>query len=181
VKWECSALVDDGTGQARIYADRESALLLLGDRLNVEAIEKGAWVLDDGVFFQPALPASSYLMQCITDASIKARRCTISSDNNGERKNGRSSSGVPLSIFNLLPAAAKAEYHLQQHCRHWYQHQVAKAWIAKVGIDFGAAPTASLPPLNLIFEDACLAAEESCGDNIAGWGILASFMNHTPI
>ena len=208
VKWECSALIDDGTGQARIYADRESALLLLGDRLNVEAIEKGAWVLDDGVFFQPALPASSYLMRCIKDASIKARRCTISSDNNGERKNGRSSSGVPLSIFNLLPAAAKAEYHLQQHCRHWYQHhhqrkmdlfcrckplsndvtsvnqteiQVAKAWIAKVGIDFGAAPTASLPPLNLIFEDACLAAEESCGDNIAGWGILASFMNHTPI
>ena len=208
VKWECSALIDDGTGQARIYADRESALLLLGDRLNVEAVEKGAWVLDQGVFFQPALPASSYLMQCITDASIKARRRTIISDNNGERKKGRSSSGVLPSIFNLLPAAAKAEYHLQQHCRHWYQHyqqrkmdlfcrckplsndvtsvnqteiQVAKAWIAKVGVDFGAAPTASLPPLNLIFEDACLAAEESYDDNIAGWDILRSFKNHTSI
>jgi hypothetical protein len=63
VKWECSALIDDGTGQARIYADRESALLLLGDSLDMKAIEKDAWELYEGVFFQPALPASSYLMK----------------------------------------------------------------------------------------------------------------------
>jgi hypothetical protein len=58
--------------------------------------------------------------------------------------------------------------------------QVAKAWIANVGVDFGAAPTASLPPLNLILEDACLAAEESYDDNIAGWDILRSLKKHTP-
>jgi len=208
VKWECSALIDDGTGQARLYADRESALLLLGDNLNVEAIEKGAWELDEGVFFQPALPASSHLMQCITDASIKTRSCTINNDNIGERKKDRSCNGDPPSIFSLLPATAKAEYLLQQHCRHWYQHhhhrnmdlfcrckplsedvtsvnqteiQVAKAWIAKVGVDFGATATASLPPLSLILEDACLAAEESYDDNIAGWGILRSLKKSSPI
>jgi hypothetical protein len=201
VRWECSALIDDGSGQAKLYADREGALLLLGDSLNVEAIEKGAWELDEGVFYQPALPSSSYLMHCIADASRKTRSCTFSS-NNGRRENGGSCNGDLYSIFNLLPPAAKAEYLLQQHCRQWYQHNhkrkmdlfcrckplsddvtsvnqteihIAKAWIAKVCVDFGSAPTASLPPLNLILEDACIAAEESDDDNISGWCILRSF------
>jgi hypothetical protein len=105
------------------------------------------------------------------------------------------------SIYSLLPAAAKAEYLLQQHCRHWYQHhhqrkldlfcrckplsedvtsvnhtdiQVAKALITNVEVDFVAATTASLPPLKLILEDACIASEESCDDNLSGWGILRS-------
>ena len=109
------------------------------------------------------------------------------------------------SIFYMMPIAAKAEYLLQQHCRQWYQHNhqrkmdlfcrckplsehvtsvnqteidIAKAWIAKVGVDFGSAPTSSLPPLNLILEDACLAAEESYDDNISGWCILGHLSDH---
>lgn len=197
VKWECSALIDDGTGQAKLYAERESALLLLGDNLNVQTIENGARELEEGIFFQPALPASTHLMQCISDASMRARRSHVKRDTRGGIKQGRASNEEMPSIYSLLPAAAKAEYLLQQHCRHWYQNhrqnkldlfcrckplsedvtsvnhtdiQVAKAFITNVEVDFVAATTASLPPLKLILEDACIAAEESYDDNISGWG-----------
>ena len=201
VKWECSALIDDGTGQAKLYAERESALLLLGDSLNVQTIENGARELEEGIFFQPALPASTQLMQCISHASTKARTSHVKRDTRGGIKHDRDKNEKMPSIYSLLPAAAKAEYLLQQHCRHWYQHhhqrkldlfcrckplsedvtsvnhtdiQVAKALITNVEVDFVAATTASLPPLKLILEDACIAAKQSCDDNISGWGILRS-------
>jgi len=196
VKWECSAIIDDGTGQCKLYAERESALLLLGGSLDVASIENGAWELDGGVFFQPSLPASSYAMEFIKDATIKARRCNVETKRNKRIK--IHSKDLP-SAFSLLPAGVKAEYLLHKHCRQWYQHnhhlkmdlfcrckplsehvtsvnqteiQVAKAWIAKVGLDFGTAPTASLPPLKLTLEDACLASEETYDDTSAGWNLL---------
>ncbi|KAL7543803.1 hypothetical protein ACHAXR_013145 [Thalassiosira sp. AJA248-18] len=201
VKWECSAIVDDGTGQAKLYAEREGALLLLGGGLDVATIENGAWELDGGVFFQPTLPASSHLMECLKDATLKARKCIAERKLNKQEKSHNED--LP-STFSLLPADAKAEYLLHQHCRQWYQHhqnrkmdlfcrckplsesvttvnqteiQVAKAWIAKVGLDFGTAPTATLPPLKLTLEDACLASEESHDDNVTGWNLLGSFKN----
>ena len=53
--------------------------------------------------------------------------------------------------------------------------QVAKAWVAKTGLDFGTAPTATLPPLKLTLEDACLASEESFDDKMTGWNLLNSY------
>ena len=198
VKWECSFIIDDETGQAKVYAEREAALLLLGDSLAVATVEKGAWELDEGVFFQPALPASTHLMECIKDATIKARRSIRERKLSKKEKNPNED--LP-STYSLLPADAKAEYVLQQHCRHWYQHnhhrkmdlfcrckplsedvttvnqteiQVAKAWTAKAGLDFGTAPTSTLPPLKLTLEDACVASDENNDDNIIGWNLLNS-------
>ena len=197
VKWECSAIIDDSTGQAKLYAERESALLLLGSSLDVATIENGAWELNDGVFFQPALPASSHLMQCIKDATIKARRCIAEIKLN--KKKDKKEENLPTT-FSLLPADAKAEYLLHQHCRQWYQNhhqrkldlfcrckplsenatsvnqtqiQVAKAQ-SKLGLDFGTVSSATLPPLKLTLEDSCLTSEDSQEDNISGWDHLRS-------
>ena len=198
VKWECSAIIDDSTGQAKLYAEREAALLLLGSSLDVATIENGAWELNDGVFFQPALPASSYLMQCIKDATIKARRCIAETKLN--KKKEKKEENLPTT-FSLLPADAKAEYLLHQHCRQWYQNhhqrkldlfcrckplsenatsvnqtqiQVAKAQ-SKLGLDFGTISSATLPPLKLTLQDACLTSEDSQEDNISGWDHLRSY------
>ncbi|KAL7554824.1 hypothetical protein ACHAWF_018464 [Thalassiosira exigua] len=196
VKWECSAIIDDGTGQAKLYAERDGALLLLGDNLDVAMIERGVWELDGGVLFQPAMPASSRLMKCINDARAKSRNHVQQLD----RKKKGAQDDLP-SAFSLLPACVKAEYLLHQHCRQWHQNnhgrkmdlfcrckplsedatsinqteiQVAKAWVAKTGLDFGTAQTATLPPLKLSMEDACLASEEYNDDNITGWNLLKS-------
>lgn len=198
VKWECSAIIDDGTGQAKIYAEREAALLLLGGRLDVTAIEEGAWEMEGGVFFQPAIPASSFLMQCIKDATFTARRCIAESKLNKKKESDKED--LP-STFSLLPTDAKAEYLLHQYCRQWYQFNhsrkmdlfcrckplsedvttvnqtginIAKAMIAKVGLDYCNSQTASLPPLKLTLEDACLASEESYDDHISGWNHFSS-------
>ena len=199
VKWECSALIDDGTGQAKIYTEREAALLLLGGSLDVAVIEDGVWEVDNGIFFQPSLPASSYLMQCIKDATIKARRYTSESKLNKNRTEKTSHDEDLPTSYSLLPADAKAEYLLHQHCRQWYQQyhnrkmdlfchckplsedtttvnqteiQVAKAWVANVALDFGATSTATLPPLKLTLVDACVACEDSHDGNISGWNRL---------
>eukprot|EP00578_Thalassiosira_sp_NH16_P022919 CAMPEP_0181081368 /NCGR_PEP_ID=MMETSP1071-20121207/3065_1 /TAXON_ID=35127 /ORGANISM="Thalassiosira sp., Strain NH16" /LENGTH=1499 /DNA_ID=CAMNT_0023162911 /DNA_START=189 /DNA_END=4685 /DNA_ORIENTATION=+ len=193
VKWECSAIIDDGTGQAKMYAEREAALLLLGRSLDVATIEKGVWELDGGLFFQPALPASSHLVSCIKDASSRARQFITDSRVNKKEKDFNANLA---STFSLLPADAKAEYLLHQHCRQWYQQhhcrkmdlfcrckplsedvksvnqseiQVAKAWIARCGLVDAKVPTATLPPLKLTLEDACLTSEEGCDDNATGW------------
>ncbi len=190
VKWECSTTIDDGTGQAKLYAERECALLLLGS-FAVAEIEKGAWELEEGVIFQPSLPISSRLSQCLKDVSTTARR----KDAIAVMKNVNQNEFLNLCI-NLLPSDVRAEYLLHQHCRHWYQHnhsrkidllcrckplsedvtsvnqtdiQVAKAWTSEAGIDIGIASTATLPPLKLVLEDACHASEENLEDNIAGW------------
>ena len=189
---------DNGTGQAKIYAEREAALLLLGGRLDVTAIEEGAWEMEGGVFFQPAIPASSFLMQCIKDATFTARRRIAESKLNKKKESDKED--LP-STFSLLPTDAKAEYLLHQYCRQWYQFNhsrkmdlfcrckplsedvttvnqtginIAKAMIAKVGLDYCNSQTASLPPLKLTLEDACLASEESYDDHISGWNHFSS-------
>ena len=40
VKWEVSATIDDGTGQAKLYADRDAALLVLGNDLDSRTVER---------------------------------------------------------------------------------------------------------------------------------------------
>eukprot|EP00985_Skeletonema_marinoi_P018839 scaffold10660_cov136-Skeletonema_marinoi.AAC.8 len=195
VKWECSAIVDDGTGQAKLYAEREAALLLLGTDLDIVSVESGAWYCEEGVFFQPSLPPSSSLAQSIRAASAKARKHISSSKrkyNLGEELS---------STYSLLPDNAKAEYLLQQHCRHWsHQHgqrrldlfcrckplsedlslngteiNVAKAMVAHVGLEFGMTGTATLPPLKLTLEDACVCSEERMEDKLVGWDLLKAF------
>ena len=192
VKWECSAIVDDGTGQAKLYAEREAALLLLGTDLDVTAIERGAWCCEEGILFQPSLPPSSNLSQSIRTASIEARR-HLSSD-----KKTCSVEEELSSAYRLLQDKLKAEYLIQHHCRHWLHHHgqrrldlfcrckplsedlslngteinVVKAMAAQVDLQFGMTNTATLPPLKLILEDACVWSEERNEEKYVGWQLL---------
>jgi len=189
VKWECSAIIDDGSGQAKLYAEREAALLLLGNGLLVNDIETGAMESPSGILFQATLPISANLMQ-----SIKTATSTVK---NSEKHT------IPNKdcrlMHDFLPPNAKAEYLLQYHCRQWHQryfHQhmdilcrckplsadvtavnqseipVAHAWISKVGIDFGSALTFTLPPLKLTLEEVCMGGEGIEYDIWQGWDTL---------
>jgi hypothetical protein len=198
IKWECSGVVDDGTGQAKLYAEREAALLLMGPTLDADSVEKGAWMNQNGIFFQPALPPSNYLQRCFKEASIEAKKHNtqlMKEDREAFRKS------KPATANDFVTAQAKAEYLLQRHCRQWYEKhhhlkvdlfcrckplstdatsvnrteiEVAKA-VDGCCLDFGTIQTSTLPPLKLILEDMCLANETNQNDSTTAWGMLAEF------
>lgn len=186
IKWECSAVIDDCTGQAKLYAEREAALLLLGSELDIDAVERGAWTSQDGVFFQLALPPSSYLQRCIKEATSEAKKHNTQMMKEDREKYFKSKPATTYDFISTFPLA-KSEYLLQQHCREWYQKHsnlkldllcrckplsnevtsvnrsdihVAKA-VDGYGLDFGAVQTCTLPPLKLVLEDACLSPLDS--------------------
>lgn len=100
VHWECSGILDDGTGQAKLFAERDAALTLLDmPREMVDDIEKGIWSTADGILrFNKVLPPSSRLKEQIKWAQSRGY--------NGHQN--------PLM---LLSAGTRAEYLLQHHCR----------------------------------------------------------------
>ncbi|EJK67436.1 hypothetical protein THAOC_11529, partial [Thalassiosira oceanica] len=213
VKWEVSATIDDGTGQAKLYADRDAALLVLGSGLDASTVEQGAWLTNEGILFQPSLPASTHLLRSIKEATLKVRRELTDSrlsqrgaysvETSEIRANSSSvKNSAQRKVFDMLPDDGKAEYLLQQHCRHWYQNncdrkldlfvrckplsehattvnraeiQVAQAVSAQNSLEFGLSISATLPPLKLKLEDACFATEGRQENRMAGWDLLKSF------
>ena len=103
VKWECSGVLDDGTGQAKIYADREGAVKLLGKGLDIETVERGAWENEEGIVFQKCVPPGS----CLKDIVDRTRRA-------------RWIDASPSSLCGIksLSIQARAEYQLQRYCRN---------------------------------------------------------------
>ncbi|KAL3944834.1 MAG: hypothetical protein SGBAC_001099 [Bacillariaceae sp.] len=101
VRWECSGILDDGTGQAKLYAERDAALTLLGmDASTIKSIEAGVWSIPSGTIqFQKSVPPHEFLRAKVMDSFIQNRHC--------KRKN-------PLS---LLEPSFRAEYLLHHHCR----------------------------------------------------------------
>jgi len=115
VKWECSGILDDGTGQAKLYAEREAALTLLGGSLDVRAVEEGAWKIDGGVTFSKGVPPKSYIKQAVLEAQSLARQMRTNLPHLSSKEKAR-----PLNendILSLLTPEARAEYVLQWHCR----------------------------------------------------------------
>lgn len=92
VNWECSGLVDDGTGQAKLFADREAALTLLGlDSQAIEWIEEGVKSIGT-ISFSKTTPPSNELIKEVNSVSLE--------------KN-------PLE---RLSPSIRAEYLLHHHC-----------------------------------------------------------------
>ena len=161
VKWECSGVLDDGTGQAKLYSERDVALTLLGMTSKfVEYIEQGVWFAEGGTIrYNKSIPPSQKLQNQVQEALNLAQN----------RKQD------PL-LF--LPPAARAEYLLQHHCRSskaprrkldyfvrckpladnisHLNHTMVETFIPEIGqnhIPNGEAPTYSLPPLKLQLVD----------------------------
>lgn len=95
VQWECSGILDDGTGQAKLYAEREVAMTLLGmDASTIQSIEEGIWSTSVGALrFSKSIPPPAYLQD-----RIQAVQHLVN----------------PLQ---RLPPSIRAEYLLQHHCR----------------------------------------------------------------
>ena len=162
VKWECSGILDDGTGQAKLYSERNAALTLLGMKAQViEWIEEGIWCISNGTIrFNKSIPPTRELQECVRIASSQKR-----------------SKGDPLKC---LTPAVRAEYLLQQHCRSssrprrkldylirckpladnikHLNHTMVEEFISdkrRGNVFSGEVATYSLPPLKLQLVDCC--------------------------
>jgi hypothetical protein len=111
IKWECSGVIDDGTGQAKLMADRNVVLTLLGSGLDVKSIEEGAWHSDSGIMFLKSVPPRSYVKTAVREAQSLAQELARAS---GSKKGIRI---TEADVFKLLTVSARAEFMLQRHCR----------------------------------------------------------------
>jgi hypothetical protein len=100
IKWSISTIVDDGTGQANLYAEREAALTLLGmTPERIQYIEDGVWGMESGLLhFQRSQPPSTRLQSAVAKA-LAGR---------GGKKN----------ILSRLSREMRAAYLLEHHCRY---------------------------------------------------------------
>jgi hypothetical protein len=112
IKWECSGVVDDGSGQAKLYAERDAALSLLGAGLHVHDIEAGAWRIQGGILFQKAVPPKSFVKQAILEAHSLAQQDLVA-----RHKNKKRQILEEQDVVKFLTLQARAEYYMQQHCR----------------------------------------------------------------
>jgi hypothetical protein len=109
IKWECSGTLDDGTGQAKLYADRDAVLALLGmDTATVEAIEAGAWLDENGIVFSKTMPPKPHIREAVVTA--KAMACNEAHGRRGQRLQD----GDALKFLTPL---TRAEYLMQHFCR----------------------------------------------------------------
>lgn len=99
VKWECSGILDDGTGQATLYSDGDVALTLMGmSSETIQWIEQGIWSTDSGfLLFKKSIPPSYHLRSSVSYALSKKK--------------------TVMDPIRLLPPDVRAEYLLQKHCR----------------------------------------------------------------
>jgi len=112
IKWECSGTIDDGTGQAKLYAEREAAMCLLGVSPKlVSYIEEGVWKsakmtiqFSKSVPIKTSLGKSLHLAIASASASnrvLRRKMCTPNMDD----------------ILLQMDAVHRAEYLIQWHCR----------------------------------------------------------------
>ncbi|GKY91234.1 hypothetical protein MPSEU_000096000 [Mayamaea pseudoterrestris] len=109
VKWECSGILDDGTGQAKLLAERDVALAWLGmSHAAVRHIEQGVWSTEKGIVFSKGMPPKSYLRSAVQNARSSAQ-------NEGRHCPGRQLRDQ--DVFKYLTTTAYGEYLMQRHCR----------------------------------------------------------------
>ena len=189
VKWECSGTLD-GYGQAKLFADHEAAIALLGKGLDVETIEKGAWYDESGIVYNRCVPPSANLKRALEKAKAKA----TSSDNvlkSGKLKRKRNGKYV----LDFLSIKEKSEYLLYRHCRESKEPSRPLQFLCRCKLlprnkeplrqthvevienrkmetesssIFRGVPTFTLPELKLILIDLC-AEETYCS---VGWDLL---------
>jgi hypothetical protein len=64
IKWECRVVIDNGSGQAKLYVERDAALSLLVAGLHVHDIEPGARQIQGGLLRQKVVPPKSLVKLC---------------------------------------------------------------------------------------------------------------------
>lgn len=110
VKWECSGMLDDGTGQLKLYAENAAALSLLGlSKDQVKLIEKAAWTRENGILFDKTLVISNHMLKAKLESSwTQAQEKRQASGENTKKKQ---------STYDFLPIEDRAEYDMYVHCK----------------------------------------------------------------
>ena len=192
IKWECSGLLDDGSGQAKLYAEREAALSLLGAGLKVHDIEAGAWRIESGILFQKSFPPKSFVKQAVLEAQLLARQ----EMNRRERRKRRNLE--ERDVIKFLTIEARAEYYMQQHCRQSSElmrsldYYVRCKPLSKEAVHLNqshvemvippmkdymqastmAVTTYSLPPLKVSLVDCSVSKYEAAKSTDASWDLV---------
>lgn len=200
IKWECSGLIDDGSGQAKLYSEREAALSLLGADLRVHDIEAGAWRTEGGILFQKAVPPKSFVKQAVLEAQSLARQ------EMNRRAVKKRRKLVDEDVIKFLTTEARAEYYMQHHCRHSFEptrlldyyvrckplskeathlNQTHVEMAVPPAKDYMQASTMdvttyTLPPLKLTLVD-CSVPQYSAvaNDTDASWDLVGAMANET--
>ena len=109
IKWECSGVLDDGSGQAKVYAERDCAILFLGlgsseQTRFLEWMEEGAFSREGGLLWSKSLPIESLMKRDLLVAKEEARR-RFGANTNENR------------ILENMKPHVRANYLLHRHMR----------------------------------------------------------------
>jgi hypothetical protein len=173
VKWECSGTLDDGTAQARLYAERQTALCLLGlPQSAIKCIEKAAWLNEDGVVFSKTMIPESDVRKAILSARTQAQNYLQ------VHKNVKSLNDSDVMVF--LTPKFRAEYLMQTHCRFStlplrklnylvrvkpMSHEISMLDQTAVEINKKDIATYTLPALSLKLVDCATSMLDAYPDN----------------
>ena len=192
VKWECSGTLDDGTAQAKLYAERQAAVMLLGvNQETADCIEEGAWMHPGGcIGFSKTAPPPSHLAKAVEAANFRyaAREQNLRQRRRGARSKNESGMDKRSEILRMLDPIDRALYLMYTHCRHSKVATRELDYLVRckpladnilhlnhTEIDVVApgaregtlsshhGATYSLPPLKLVLVDACVPTARSCG------------------
>ena len=99
IKWELSANISDGSGSAKVFTERDVAILILGQGLDFDAIEAGAWRTPEGVRYQIGSKLDPELRFDIAKAQNQIRY-----------------ENLDVAPDTLLTKVKRAQYLLYRHC-----------------------------------------------------------------
>lgn len=163
VKWECSGVIDDGTGQANLYTERDAALTLLGiSAEHIDWIEHGLWFVENG--------------------HLKVNKTMTPSKELRDKVKGLLARKVTVNPIQLLPPGLRAEYLMEHYCRSaetsrrpldYYvrskpldkkschlEHGTLESYFGEASLYRGEAATYKLPRLNLQLMDCGIPSYE---------------------
>jgi hypothetical protein len=116
VKWECSGTLDDGTGQAKLYAEREAAIALLGmSDAMFRDVEAAALSAEGGLVYSKGLPPRPDLVVALDTARHRSLQSLQSEWSvQPQRRRARITED---DILQRLSPYDRGDLLLQRHCR----------------------------------------------------------------
>jgi hypothetical protein len=118
IKWECSGIIDDGTGQAKLYAERDAAVCLLGLSIkSLRSIENAIWQSnrDDGfIYLQVKPPPPNVRAAVLTARAMAQQNIRQVPGKDARRMND-------ADVIQYMNPSDYGEYLFHTHCRTSYE------------------------------------------------------------
>jgi hypothetical protein len=101
INWQCSCIIDDGTGIAQLYADKDICLKLIAKGVDVSLIEDCSW--QEPFIYYNSSPINPYLRDALNESHARMRTQIF--------ERGR-------NILDDWSKRARAEYEFYRLCRY---------------------------------------------------------------